>query len=229
MLLSLTGDGELGHRRFRVWFSKDEPTRHFSVALDIFSLSQNESVMEDRKVGLPSPAEPFTLRFQTAWMRDKASTLPGKANNVGFQNREYAFLLLCFIMTALEWYYHPSSKMCKKKAAVEGGTWWLPSLSLIFPQNGAQGDTASLSEAQCPSAELCTRIGSIILGQSSGLSPCSLSLTLQPGQSPWGVVVRSQPLGNPKVTLSTKGCCKNCSWWGTRGFGISCGNFRQCA
>lgn len=61
----------------------------------------------------------------------------------------------------------------------------------------------------------------------SGLSPCSLSLTLQPGQSPQGLVVRCQSLGNPKATPSAKGYCKYCSWWGTRGFGISCGNFRQ--
>lgn len=61
----------------------------------------------------------------------------------------------------------------------------------------------------------------------SGLSPCSLSLTLQPGQSPQGMVVRSQPLGNPKLTPSAKGYCKYCSWWSTRGFGISCGSFRQ--
>lgn len=50
VLLSLTGDGELGHRRFRVWFSKGEPSGHFSLALDIFSSSQNESVKEDEKV-----------------------------------------------------------------------------------------------------------------------------------------------------------------------------------
>lgn len=43
VLLSLNEDGEVGHRRFRVLFSKDDPTRYLSVALDDFSLSQNES------------------------------------------------------------------------------------------------------------------------------------------------------------------------------------------
>lgn len=94
MLLSPTGQGELRHRRFRVRFSKDEPTGHFSVALDIFSLSQNESAMEERKVGLPSPTKLFTLRFQTLWVMDKAFSLLGKAKDTVVQNTEYEFLLL---------------------------------------------------------------------------------------------------------------------------------------
>lgn len=53
------------------------------------------SLIEVRKGGLPTPTELFILRFQTVWMRDKDSTLPGKAKNVGFQSTEYSFLLLC--------------------------------------------------------------------------------------------------------------------------------------
>lgn len=89
MLLSLTREGELRHRRFRVWFSKDEPTGRFSAALDIFSLLHIESAMEERKAGLPSPTELFIFRFQTLWMRDKAFSPPGKAKDT-----EYVFLLL---------------------------------------------------------------------------------------------------------------------------------------
>lgn len=92
MLLLPTRDGELGHRRFRVWFSKDEPTLCFSVALDIFSLLQNESAMEERKVGLPSPTKSFTLMFQTLWMRDKAFSLLGKAKDTEIRNTEYVLL-----------------------------------------------------------------------------------------------------------------------------------------
>lgn len=79
--------------------------------------------MEGRKVGLPGPTELFTLRFQTVWMRDKASTLLGTAKNIRFQNTEYKFLLLFSIMAASEWYYHHCfSKMWERRAALEGGT-----------------------------------------------------------------------------------------------------------
>lgn len=147
-LLLPTWDRELGHRRFRVQFSEDE---RFSVALDIFYLSQNESATGGRKAHLSSAIELFTRRFQTLGMRDKASSLPGKAKDTELQNTEYALLLL----TINKWWCQSSAVVTappkrEKEGQLgreehDGSLLSLPVMTLsFFPWNREQGDVLLL-------------------------------------------------------------------------------------
>lgn len=72
----------------------------------------------------------------------------------------------------------------------------------LFPQNRVQGDTASLllsaHQQDCAQEQEASASGKALRAQ-------PLLPVPQPGQSPQGMVVRSQPLGNPKVSPSTKG------------------------
>lgn len=97
-------------------------------------------------------------------------------------------------------------------------------ICVLFPQNREQGAAA----ARCPSAGLCMGRGgggSAALprvassqGKALGTQPVPRPLTPQPGQSPQGMTVRSQPLRNPTAAPSPKGYHKCCAWWGTGGF-----------
>lgn len=107
--------------------------------------------MKGRKGGLPGPTELFTLRFQTVWMRDKASTLLGTAKNIRFQNTEYIFLLLFSINGSVGVVLSSLLLQNVGKKGSAGEENMIAPFSLspammlsLFPQNRVQGDTASL-------------------------------------------------------------------------------------